>query len=746
MRQADYPRALNRTAINQLFNGQPPWSDTEAEENQITVNYNGLDGCRIAHDARSQFAQNFQKPGKYFNATVDMGPKHRRQSWGNIVSTEMNRRMKNSLDYFECFRSKFACNVLHGIGPAIWQDQDMWCPEAAGVEDVLIPANTKLTMRNLPFFVLYHSWTAPELIALTNGPNCDPGWNKPLVDELIKWIDDSTVQLLNSNWPEVWSPEKQAERMKGDGAQYASDAVPTIDTFDFYYLVADGETPGWRRRIILDSWSSPNQGTISRREGEIWKKGGGQFLYNGHDKVFAAKREEIVSFQFADLSAVGPFKYHSVRSLGFLIYGACLIQNRLRCRFTESVFEAMMIYMRIKTGEDVQRALKAKLSNFAFWDESLSMIPANERFQVDAALVELGLKSNQQAIQDNSASFTQSQNTQDKTERTKFEVMARLQASTTLIGAAMGQAYTYQKYEYREIFRRFMRTNSRDPDVRSFRAAVLRQGVPEVMLDHEAWDIDPERVMGAGNKTLEMTIAEQLMQMRQLYDPESQRTILRDVTTAITDDPARAEALVPEKPLRVSDSVHDAQLAAGVLMQGLPVSIKTGMNHPEYVETLLNSMAQMVVRIGKQQQGNATQAEIEGLQAIAQNITGHISIIAQDKSEKQRVKKYGDELGKLMNVVKAFAQRLAEERQKQAQQNGNGQMDPKDQAKIQATMMMAKTKAQLAKESHAQRTAQRQIQFQQEHQQRQQSHQANIAATDLETAAEIGRSRFKSLE
>jgi protein-arginine kinase activator protein McsA len=49
------------------------------------------------------------------------------------------------------------------------------------------------------------------------------------------------------------------------------------------------------------------------------------------------------------------------------------------------------------------------------------------------------------------------------------------------------------------------------------------------------------------------------------------------------------------------------------------------------------------------------------------------------------------------------------------------------------------------RESHAQRTAQRQIQFQQKIQQDAQKHQADIAATDLETAAEIQRQTMRSL-
>jgi hypothetical protein len=43
------------------------------------------------------------------------------------------------------------------------------------------------------------------------------------------------------------------------------------------------------------------------------------------------------------------------------------------------------------------------------------------------------------------------------------------------------QAYKYQQFEYREIFRRFCRANSRDPDVREFRVQCLKE-IPEKII------------------------------------------------------------------------------------------------------------------------------------------------------------------------------------------------------------------------------------------------------------------------
>jgi len=759
MKLADYPRDLNRARIDRLYNGEPPYSEEEERDNQIEVNVNPLGGTKLAHDARSQLANGLMKPGKFANATTDYGPVHKRQEYSAIVSNEWNRPMKRSPFYWETLRGKIAQNILHGIAPAAWDDRDCWCPDDLGVEDVMIPSGTTVKMKNLPFFAIWRSWTGAQLKRFISGPKVDKAWNIPLVKKLIQWVDAEAVKTMGTTWAEVWSPTKQQEREKGDGALYAADQVATIDAWDFYFYDHSKRGSGWNRRVVLDAYGQPgvspagapilNMG--SHRYGDTGK---GEFLYNPEKRVYGMKRSEIISFQFADLSAVAPFRYHSVRSLGYLIWAICHLQNRLFCRIQEATFEGLLQYFRVKSMEDAERAIKLELINRGFIDETINPIQASERWQPNIALAQFAYETNDHIIDGNSSSFVQKQEYSQGSERkTKFQVGAELQAATQLVSAALYQVYKYQTFEYQEIFRRFMRRNSRDADVRTFRANCLRQGVPEKLLVAEAWDISAEQVLGSGNKTLEMAIAQQLLEMRNLYDPEPQRKILRDVTLAVTDNAARTEELVPEQPVKVTDSVHDAQLAAGALMMGLPVALKLGINHIEVTETLLGVMQTVIQKIEKRG-AMATEEEIVGLTNVANHIEQHIQIIGQDEEEKERVKKYGDVLGGFLNQIKGYAQRLGEQRRKQQQQNGD--IDAETKTKLQAQLILAQAKASNAKESHAQKTAQRQVSFDLKQQQDAQSHsleqqkklaelKTNIQAEDLKTSAEIRRNRLKSL-
>lgn len=746
LKLGDYPRARNRARINDLFNGLPPLTDEEAEKQNVKVNFNDLTATVQGHDARSQLYSAFHKTGNCFTLRTDMGTKHKRTERGIVATKEANRILNRSLPYYECRRSKLALDVLHGVGPACWNGPEKWCPDPLGIEDVLIPAGTFLTMSNLDRFALYRSYSYPELVRLTNGPDVDPGWDKTMLEAIKKWFKEKAAELMGNNWPAVWSPDKLAEGVKEDTGFYMGDRLPTLDVFDFYFWSDEKDGDGWYRRIILDAWNTPLMASgggfgMQRRHGELFKKDG--FLYTSGDRKVADKWSEIVSFQFADLSAVAPFRYHSVRSLGWLLFATCMWQNLLRCKFNEHVFENLMQYFRVKSFDDYQRALKVELINRGFIDETIQMVPQSERWQINYQIVDAAFQQWDSLIKRSSASYYQrGADPQDKTRKTAQQYMGEVNATASLVGMAFEQAYRYQAGEYNEIKRRFMRWPSTDPEVNKFRANCLRQGIPESMLkDPDAWDLEPERTMGAGNKTIEVGVANWLMEHRPLYDPEPQQEILRQATLLVTDDPAFTNRIVPEKPVKITDAVHDAQLTAGVLMGGLPVSIKTGMNHIEYVETMLMDFDLLVKGVEKRG-GMATAQEIFGFQNLAGHIAGHIQIIAQDEGEKQRVKQYQDTLAQLLNMVKAYAQRLQEQK---AKGNGQLQMDPKDAAKIQATQVGAQVKAQSAKESHAARTAQRQIAFEQKMRHDEEKHKLEVAATDLKTASEIRQNRLRSL-
>jgi len=753
MRLVEFQRSRNRDLIDKLACGYPPVPVAEAEANGVEVNSNDLSLARLAHDARLQLFSAHFKPGNCFTARTDMGPQHKRLDRGAVVTKEINRCIKRSMEYYELSRSEIAQDVLHGIGIGVWNTKQMWCPDPSAIVDVLVPSNTLLTFKNLPFFAVCRQYTAEELYRMTHGPKVDEGWNIPVVMEAIKWSEQETRRLMGNMWTDAyWAPEKMTQRVIENSGLYSSDMVQPISVIDFFFYDCESKQQGWKRRLILDAWGgySSYQALAAADTKSVPDKniigGRDQWLYNSKDRVYAAKLSEIIHFEFADLSPCAPFRYHTVRSLGHMMYDACHLQNRLRCSFAEAVFENLLCYMRVDSRDDAERALKIQLANRGIIDPSVHFLSPTERWQPNERLIEMGMAQYQRIIDDNSSSYVQNQNfSRDRTEKTAFQVQAEVNAMMTLVSAALQQSYRYKLGEYTEVFRRFMIPNSRDPDVREFRVRCLKRGIPESMLCAEAWDLEPERVMGSGNKTLEMAIAQQLMEWRPAFGAQAQQQILHDSVLAITDDAAKARALVPEQET-ISDSAVDAMRAFGTLMVGGEVQWKPNANATETAQVLLGEYGLIVNQVN-QSGGMATLPQVQGMMNVSKHIAQLLEQISMDKAQQPIAKKMADALGKLDNMVKGFVQRLQEQMQSQ---NGNGDVSAETQAKIQSMLITAEAKARNTRESHAARTAQRAAQFELEQEQKQQEHALEMkkeidrtnlenVALDIDTASAIKR-------
>lgn len=709
MKTAEERRGRNRALINDLFNGVPPYSTEEEEENQIQVNVNWKEGTNVLHTARSQYENAFQKPGNLFKVSLPDAPADKALKWGRTITREINKPIKESRAYFQTLRNVFAGIVLHGVGARIWEDDNDWEPSYAAIEDMLIPTDTDLTMANLPYIAIRRKMRPGQLFKKTilKGKNIDPGWDLAKVKKILAEFKDENSQPQQYNWSE--NPEKMAELWKQNLSYYDSDAAPTIWFWDFYYREDEKEKRGWYRGMMLDK--------------DCVKTSSGpdpiEFVYKSK-RPFAQTLDHIIHFQFGDGNNVPPFKYHSIRSLGWLLFDVVSLLNRLRCQFTQHVFEQMMMLFRVQDPADRDRLMKILLFKNGIIPEGASVVTAAERYGVDPNLVQNLLSNFRQTIGESSSAYTQAVDSGTQKERTKFEVEAMLSQMSALMSSMLTLAYRQEFFAVKEIARRFCNKRSDAFAVKKFRQRCISAGVPEKWLDAEHWDIEVEQVLGGGNKMLELAQASRLREMRPTLAPDSQLEVDRIFIGALTDNDKLAERLVPVDKGRVTDAMHDAELAFGTLMQGVPMRVRGGLNHIEQVETLLNLMAITITHI-QQTGGVGTPRDVIGLQNVAEYIGQHIQLIAQDENEKQRVAAYGKILSKLMNEVRAFMQR-----QMQAAEEQNQEIDPVAEAKIRSQQMADAQKLQSKEQAH-----------QQKMEQKRQSFEFDIQASVLETMTEL---------
>ena len=499
-----------------------------------------------------------------------------------------------------------------------------------------------------------------------------------------------------------------------------------------------GDNPTWRRRIVVDQYNSGAWAVNTANE----------FLYDAGDRSYGSDIYHLMHTQFADGCVVPPFRWHSVRSLGYLLYAVCHLQNRLRCKFTDSVFEQMLWLFRNVADGDMERMEKIDLFHMGVIPEGLSWVPQSERHVVDYTMLSGAMAMHRQIMAESSAAYTQDVNDGTSKELTATEVMARVNNANALMGSMLTRAYTQQTFQYREIARRFCEIDH--PDCVKFREKCETEGVDPSVWRHIAdWDIQPERVMGSGNKMLEIAQADRLMNIRPLLAPDAQAEVVHMYVEANTDDPLLANRLAPVDNVPVSPAVERATLAWGTLIDGQNVVLATQINRKDYVQQLLTMLGQAIGRIEREQGGMPTMERVLGLANVIQHIQEQIQIIASDPGNAQIVKVYMDGIGQASNYIKGYVQRLQEQAAAQAEAGaaGNG-MDAETAAKIQSMIITAQSKAQIAAANAEQKRVQKQVAFEQDQQRKNASTiaeaqrkgamtRADIAAMDLKTQADI---------
>jgi hypothetical protein len=712
-------RSNNRRKVNDLFNSVPPLSADDALRQNLKVNVNWGEAAVLAHHARRQYANAFIKPKRYFKIILPDCEDERCSDWELFMTKKINRPLKREKRYTELWRNRIASIVAHGIGPQIWYDQECWLPRFVSVENLRVPTDTQISFENLEWFSERREYTPGELSERVFGKGSLKGWNKAAIKKILAAYHDTNYEQTDYGWAD--RPEKMAEHYKQNGHFYSGDAVPSINLWHLYFLDrSEGKRIGWKMRVLPDRHV---RGFSGRNPIE--------FLFNEGSRIRAEKLDQILQVQFGDLSNKAPFLYHSVRSLGFMLTEPCFWTNMARCRLLQHMFEGFNMLFQTSDPNGRIRALKVELMDRGFLPEGVRVVPAAERHQIDPNLVNMTMAQLKQLMQEASASYTQELDTGTKKEQTAYETAVKMSMVNAMMSGLLSHAFSQETHAYREICRRFTKKSGACPEAKQFQKDCKKYGIPPEWIDSEEWDIEPEVPIGAGNPVAEQSQIKALMDIKNQLSPVAQQEVMHTFVSIMTDNPHTADRMVPlDQSQKVSNAQKNAEFSFPVLMHGLPVSIAPELNVIDQIETLIGLLAGEIDLINRAG-GEADFEKIVGLHTVAQHINKLIAQLAQDPNQKSAVKSYGDALGKLMNEVKAYEQRLAESEKAEQEQQG---MSKEGMAKIAELQAKFEAQQQLEIMKAEARMERENIAFANEQ-----------GRKDAETAAAIERENLKAM-
>ncbi|MGV1047665.1 MAG: hypothetical protein ACOYD4_03950 [Solirubrobacterales bacterium] len=642
-------RALDRALIDNLFNGAPPYTEEEAEKLAMQDwNINWGEGGKLLDDANRQINGAMVFKSRLAVLTCLDGAPEKRLKWSETATKHYNtlfQRKSSGRRHQFLLRSRNASVSLHGIGPIIWPTQYSTRKRFVPLEDLLIPTDTTLDHENLAYFAVNYYLTQGELLKMVGGKDPDEGWNVKAVHQILYKLQCGSAKYRDEMNP-IDQPEKWIEYRKQNAGFFCSnsDAVPKVALRTFYYL--DPETGKWFRKVILKN------DTLTDFDNN-------QFIFESKEP-FANSLDEILHIQYGDASRVPPLKYHSVRGIGVALYAPVECMNRVRCQSVRHLFENLLTWFRVDSPADRDRLKHFIFEQFAAVPKELNIIPNSERYQIEPQLLESVQAQFRQLMNESSSSYVRDIESGGKKEMTLGEAQIRLQQVNVQVSSMLRSMYLQETFLYDEDLRRLLLPGSTDALAKRFVYLCHRDGIPKDKLVHECWQVDIEQVLGSGDQTLAQNQANLILSQKGWMDPDAARMAERDWLTVTTGDPAKAEALVPESKDRTTSGMIAAQNLFGTLMQGSKVAPRQGIDQIGYIEQMLTLLGEKVVSI-KQRDNLGTAPEALGMQTVAEDIAAHIQILAKDETMKAQVKKFTDALAQMVNEIKGFAQRIAEQ-------------------------------------------------------------------------------------
>jgi hypothetical protein len=722
----EWSRGVNRAQINKAANNEPLLSEEESEKVDLKINNRWGEMMIALANGRRQYINNFTTSDTYFTISIPKAPEEHRAEWEGIITESLNDKLKNgerAQEYFELHHSRWAAVVCHGIGPVMWEDKYSWIPRYVAIEDLRIPTDTERSFRNLTWFSVRVAYTPGELSRKAFSKN--PGkyrWNKPAVTQMLKSVKECNFTMAQNNYNWETEPEKFEELRKQNSGYWSGDAMPTINLWHFFHKDEDGK---WYLKVVQEG----NTQAATADADDV-------FVCECNDAIADTWRN-ITHVQYGDLNNKAPFMYHSVRSLGFSLYEPCYWTDFTRCRLLQHTLDQFNWLLRVADPADRARAQIQVFQNLAVLRPGVSIVPSNERHQVEANLVNGTMEQLNQLQSEASSVYTQGVNDGQQREQTAFETGVKVQQNNAMLSGLMNTAFTYEKFFGREICRRFCLAGTDDEDCKEFQNECKQAGIPIEWMDVKKWRVEPTSPLGNGNPTMAYVEAENALKLRPMLDPASQQKALRDAATQMVGAKRAADWIKASiKP--VSDASAAAAAAFPAMMMGLPPQIPDGLNPIQQIQTLFLYTAGTIAKI-QQTTKVPTMDQLTGLMNVAQYLGKLVQGMAGDKANEPAYKKFAHELSQINNEIKKLQMMLNNQMQKQAQQNGNGQA----QAEVQKEIVMTQAKVASKAAETRQKLKDKELASRQKLRQDKEKFVAEQQRQDFKTVAETARAKVK---
>lgn len=637
--------------------------------------------------------------------------------------------------------------ILHGVGPIMWMDEWIWCPEPVLSNNFYVPDETLANLDNGEMVMVTQPITAGQLWRKIEDEKKARamGWNPDAVKAVIM---DSTNSDTTGSYGKMWDKWEQAFK---NGDLYMSQTqTKQIKIANLFVQEMDGTIS----QMIVPQRTS---GAVSPTSA---KAGNTEFLYYKQSKY--ENWDQVVCLFPYDIGADGTF--HSVKGLGTDAFPYCELLNKIKNSTADALILGIKPMWQPATGGDLEKFQMVKWGGGNMVPMGFAKVDMNIGPNLQAGL-EVSREFSS-ALAQNTGGITQSDIAAPTVDETAKSAMIRAAERSKFTKGMANRYMRCKSRQYAEMFRR-----ASNPDLRPHhpkskaplkfqrqcQQLAAKMGIPWMVVFDEKNKLDSptgepgkftilqmvqnvraNMSLGMGSVAMRIEIANQLMANIDRFDEIGKNEILR-MWTAVMTNYQIVDAIVPSLS-EGRDAVNDESVASGedndfsLLGPDAESEVVPGQNHVIHLSIHIPSMQKdMQLCQQGQQEPRECAKRLEGKGPHAMQ---HLQILEQNPTRQQEAKQFAQAMQQITAFQDHLEQTITEQNNAQDQQPQPGQPDP-EMVKVQGKLQIDQQKVQSQNQLHQQKQ-----QFQQELQAQDQQFKQELAAQQAQADAKLAAAKL----
>lgn len=707
---ADLLASQKRAVIQSMVDGAAPYSEARdrmtGQAGRANINWQQLT------DALDEAVKPYNTLLESIDVFGDIPTKHgddnSRMRWEPILAEEITRTIRNWPSFFSVWQQNARTFKMDGVAFAFFEDDIDWRWKVKGMQYVKMPREVPADVEELDMItcetVMYPHTLYRKVEAEKHLPEKERYWNRDAC--LVAIREAAPVGLDLSNWEAV-------ERAWKDN--------------DLTY--------GLTSKVIriIHGWVKELDGTVTHLISRY--SGGKAFLYKCVGKYGAMS--ELLTAYTDGVGTNGDF--HSIRGLGYKLFGAAQGQNRLRNKMLDGACAAATPHFTAESEDAITDRSIFPMGPYQILANKMQYAEGpklNISQNVAPVLQMMDMVFTSKAA--SSAPVTT--NAISRTQKTAYQVQSEEEQTGALLSGSFFLFMSSWERQFRNVVKRLCRrdyqmTDPGGPSAWELRNRLVARGVPlEALYEVDVPAITINMGIGKGSVSDRRAALSAVYDVQYAAMDQEARNIM-DRARAISYLGSRLGGkLFPESPgQRPPVDAQVAQLENSVMSMGQPSAFTTNQDHVVHVETHLAFLYQLNTAF--EQQAIQLREAIDQMQPVWEHcINDHMPLISDRDPDYGRFKEALQQLGEFITNSRkhltAEDMRAAEEQAEaevlqpdnlgllRAATDANARAAAKDQVAIEAE----KQKIQAARA---------------EERRREESHRQKLAINDATTAAKL---------